>query len=48
MEVNTMVENKDLREQYISRVEVLDKVKALFLIPQLDMVTAKQIADFTK
>lgn len=46
MEVNTMVENKYLREQYISRVEVLDKVKALFLIPQLDMVTARQIADF--
>jgi len=41
-----MVDNKEERQKYIDRVEILDKVKALMLIPQLAMVTARQIADF--
>ena len=41
-----MVDDKATREKYIDRVEVLDKVKALMLIPQLDMVTIQQVANF--
>lgn len=40
------VENKSLRDQSVERVEVLEKVKALFLIPGLEMMTTKQVADF--
>lgn len=41
-----MVGNKEIRQKYIDRVEVLDKIKKLMLIPQLEMVTARQIADY--
>lgn len=44
--VAEMTDNKELRQKYIDRVEVLDKVKKLVLIPQLEMVTARQVADF--
>lgn len=44
--IDTMVDNKELREKYIERVDVLDKVKKLLLIPQLEMMTTRQIADF--
>lgn len=44
--IDTMVDNKELREKYIERVDVLDKVKKLLLIPQLEMMTARQVADF--
>lgn len=46
IQTDNMVDNKNLRQKYIDRVEILDKVKSLFLIPQLEMVTARQIADF--
>lgn len=39
-------ENKVLREKYISRVEVLEKVKALLLIPKMECMTIQQVADF--
>ena len=45
-QTDSMVDNKELRQKYIDRVEILDKVKALFLIPQLEMVTIQQVADF--
>ena len=45
-QIDNMVDNKEERQKYIDRVEVLEKVKKLFLIPQLDMMTARQIADF--
>ena len=45
-QAETMVDNKELRQKYIDRTEVLDKVKSLFLIPRLDMVTVRQIAEF--
>ena len=45
-QINNMVDNKEERQKYIDRVEVLEKVKKLFLIPQIDMMTARQIADF--
>lgn len=41
-----LLERKDLREQAISRIEVLDKVKKLLLIPELDVMTIKQVADY--
>ena len=37
---------KELRNQYIGRVEVLEKVKELFLIPDFNMMTATQISKF--
>lgn len=37
---------KDLRDAAIERVEVLDKVKALFLVPQIMMATMGQVADY--
>ena len=40
------IENKVLREKYISRFEVLEKVKALLLIPQMECMTINQAADF--
>ena len=46
MEAIQFVERVDLRNQCIGRVEVLDKVKALFLIPGLLMATTKQVAEF--
>lgn len=42
----TMISNKELQEQYISRVDVLDKVKDLFLIPSMECMTIKQVADY--
>lgn len=44
--VAEMTDNKELRQKYIDRVEVLDKVKKLVLIPQLKMMTVRQVADF--
>lgn len=38
--------NKELRETYMNRVEVLDKVKKLFLIPGMEVMTTKQVAEY--
>lgn len=40
------VDSKDLREQNINRLEVLDKVKQLFLIPDMNVMTTKQVAEY--
>lgn len=42
----SFLDNKELREQAMARVEVLDKVKQLFLIPELECMTVKQVADY--
>lgn len=42
----TFLNDKELREQTMERVEVLDKVKQLFLIPELECMTGKQVADY--
>lgn len=42
----TQKKEKELRNQYIGRVEVLEKVKELFLIPELEVMTVKQVAEF--
>lgn len=41
-----LVDNKQLREQYISRVDVLDKVKELLVLPQLECMTTQQVANY--
>lgn len=46
MEQINLTERKDLREQAMKHIGVLDKVKSLFLIPELDGMTMKQIADY--
>ncbi|MBQ8986386.1 MAG: hypothetical protein IJ100_03960 [Lachnospiraceae bacterium] len=40
------VMNREQRQQFANRVEVLEKVKALFLIPQLCMATTEQVAEY--
>lgn len=41
-----LIEQKDLRNQCVDRIEVLEKVKRVFLIPKLEMMTIKQVADY--
>ena len=41
-----LIENKELREECINRIEVLEKVKQLLLIDGADVATMKQVADF--
>lgn len=41
-----LVDDKQLREQYISRVDVLDKVKELLVLPQLECMTTQQVANY--
>ena len=40
------IDKKDLRDQAINRVEVLDKVKKLFLIPNMEVMTIGQVAEY--
>lgn len=46
MQTIDFVENKEAREKYITRTEVLDRVKELFLMPKLEMMTTQQVADY--
>lgn len=41
-----LIEMSDLRNQLIDRVEVLSKVKQLFLIPGIEMIPMRQVAEF--
>lgn len=41
-----LIKRKDLREELIDRIEVLDKVKSLLLLPDIMMATRQQVADF--
>lgn len=41
-----LLDQRELREQLAGRVEVLEKVKSLLLIPQTDIATVKQVAEF--
>ena len=40
------VNKSDLRNQLIDRIDVLNKVKELFLIPKLEMMSLQMVADF--
>ncbi len=42
----SFLDSKELREQAMNRIEVLNKVKQLFLIPELECMTVKQVADY--
>lgn len=42
----SFLDSKELREQAMERAEVLDKVKQLFLIPELECMTGTQVADY--
>ncbi|WP_157349836.1 phage antirepressor KilAC domain-containing protein [Bacillus sp. EE-W1] len=41
-------ENADLRDKYVERIEVLDLVKGLLLLPNMAMATTKQVAELYK
>ncbi len=41
-----LLEQKELRDSLVSKVEVLEKVKNLLLLPKTDFATTKQVADF--
>lgn len=41
-----LVTNKDLREELIDKVEVLDKVGTLLLLNELDMATVEMVAEY--
>lgn len=43
---DNMIDSKEVRQKYADRVEVLDKVKKVLLIPELEVMTLRQIADF--
>lgn len=42
----SFVDDKQLREQAIDQIDVLEKVKHLFLIPELEVMTVKQVAEY--
>lgn len=46
MNANDLLESKELREKLVAKVEVLDKVKKLLLIPGTELATVKQVSDF--
>jgi len=41
-----LVENKDLRATKLDRIEVLDRVGGLILLPNVDVATTKQLANY--
>lgn len=41
-----LLENKELREKMIEKVSVLGKVKELLLLPNTDIATTKQVAEY--
>lgn len=45
---NELIEQKELREQMIDRVEVLDKVGELLLLPNTEFATKEQLVDYYK
>lgn len=43
---NELIEQKELREQMIDRVEVLDRVGELILLPNTEYATTEQVAKY--
>lgn len=41
-----LIEQRDLRQKCIDRIDVLEKVKALVMLPDVELMTVSQIADF--
>lgn len=46
MNEQEFIDKKDLRDKAIEKVEVLDKVKKLFMIPSMDVMTIGQVAEY--
>jgi len=46
MNANELLENKELREKLVTKVEILEKVKKLLLIPGTEVSTVKQISEY--
>lgn len=46
MKATLEVMSREQRQQFVDRIEVLEKVKAIFLIPQICMATTDQVADY--
>lgn len=46
MNENQFVENKGTRDEFISRVDVLDRVGDLILLPNTEYATTEQVADY--
>jgi hypothetical protein len=46
MKEQDLIENKELRERCISRIEVLDKVGSLLLLPNTEYATVEQVAKY--
>ena len=45
-DINKLLTNGELREELFKKVEVLDKVKGLLRIPNTELATVKQVANF--
>lgn len=41
-----LIQRVEIREELINRIEILDKVKQLFMSPRLDFITVQAIADY--
>lgn len=41
-----MLMNKEIRERYMNRLDVLNKTKQIFLIPEMECMTIRQVADY--
>ena len=41
-----LIENKELRVEKLGRIEVLDRVGSLLLLPNKDVATSKQVSEF--
>lgn len=46
MTPDIFLESKDMRDKCINKIELLDKVKQIFLLPELECLTTKQMADY--
>ena len=44
--INSLLDNKDLRNQLAEHFEVLERVKALLLVPNTTFATSKQVAEY--
>jgi len=42
----TLIDQAELRNKLIDRIDVLNKVKELFLIPKFNMMTTKMVAEY--
>lgn len=41
-----LLEQKETRDKYVNKIEVLNKVKSLLLIQETELATIKQVADY--